>query len=75
MYFKFTALVYQISIYHYRFLQSVSYREFIRLMHGYLGRNKRIPLSACAYTAIRIALPVEAGKLTGYIKEAAIDSD
>ena len=75
MYFKFIALVYQISIYHYRFLQSVSYREFIRLMHGYLGRNKRIPLSACAYTAIRIALPVEAGKLTGYIKEAAIDSD
>ncbi len=40
---KFTALVYQISIYHYRFLQSISYREFTHLVHGNLGRNKKIP--------------------------------
>ncbi len=44
-------------------------------MYGFLGRNKRIPPSACAYIAIRIAFPVEAGEVIGNNKEAAIDSD
>ncbi|XP_046840966.1 uncharacterized protein LOC124435062 [Xenia sp. Carnegie-2017] len=35
-----------------RYLRSVAYREFTQLVHGYLG-NKRIPLPACAYHAIR----------------------
>ncbi|CAH3036897.1 unnamed protein product, partial [Porites evermanni] len=34
------------------YLRSIAYREFSRLVYGFLG-NKRIPLPACAYTAIR----------------------
>ncbi len=41
----------------YRFLRSVSYREFSRMVYGILG-TKRIPLPACAYTAIRKQFPV-----------------
>jgi len=40
------------------FLRNVSYREFSRLVYGMLG-NKRIPLPACAYVAIRKEFPVE----------------
>lgn len=39
------------------YLRSVAYREFSRLVYGFLG-NKRIPLPACAYTAIRKEFPV-----------------
>ncbi|XP_031553286.1 uncharacterized protein LOC116290400 [Actinia tenebrosa] len=35
------------------FLRSIAYREFTRLVHGYLGYKRRIPLPACAYTRIR----------------------
>ena len=38
------------------FLRSVSYREFSRLVYGFLG-NKRYPLPACAYDAIRKTFP------------------
>ena len=38
------------------YLRSVAYREFSRLVYGFLG-NKRTPLTACAYTAIRKASP------------------
>ncbi|KAK3750113.1 hypothetical protein QZH41_009125 [Actinostola sp. cb2023] len=34
------------------FLRSIAYREFSRMVYGFLGK-KRIPLPACAYTAIR----------------------
>lgn len=33
------------------YLRSVAYREFSRLVYGFLG-NKRIALPGCAYTAI-----------------------
>lgn len=35
-----------------RFLRGIAYREFTRLVHGYLG-GRRIPLPACSYHAIR----------------------
>lgn len=35
-----------------RYLRAIAYREFTRLVYGYLGK-KRIPLPACAYSAIR----------------------
>lgn len=38
------------------FLRSVAYREFSRLVYGFLG-NKRYPLPACAYDAIRKTFP------------------
>lgn len=45
--------------FHYRFLRGIAYREFTRLVHGYLG-GRRIPLPACSYHAIRKAFPDEA---------------
>ena len=42
----------------FRYLRAVAYREFSRLVYGYLGK-KRIPLPACAYAAIRKAFPVQ----------------
>ena len=41
----------------YSYLRSIAYREFSRLVYSFLG-NKRIPLPACAYTAIRKQFPV-----------------
>ncbi|CAH3185335.1 unnamed protein product [Porites evermanni] len=49
-----------------RYLRSIAYREFTRLVHGHLGKT-RIPLPACVYTAIRKAFPnVEDEPLTGF---------
>ncbi len=36
----------------FRFFRVVAYRQFTRMVHGIL-RDKRIPLPACAYHAIR----------------------
>lgn len=48
------------------FLRSVSYREFSRLVYGILG-NRRIPLPACAYTAITQQFPVSKDeRFTGF---------
>jgi len=56
-----------------RYLQSVAYREFPRLVYGYLGK-RRIPLPACAYTAIHKAFPVQDNKtLTGFEVEDLVD--
>ncbi|XP_044167855.1 uncharacterized protein LOC114951454 [Acropora millepora] len=41
-----------------RLLRSVSYREFSRLVYGFLG-NRRIPLPASAYAAIRETFPCD----------------
>ena len=38
-------------------LRGVSYREFSRVVSGIHG-NRRIPLPACAYVAIRKEFPV-----------------
>lgn len=57
----------------FRYLRSVAYKEFSRLVYGYLGK-KRIPLPACAYTAIRKAFPVQADEmLTGFEVEDLVD--
>lgn len=56
-----------------RYLRSVAYREFSRLVYGYLGK-KRIPLPACTYTAIRKAFPVQDDEtLTGFEVEDLVD--
>jgi hypothetical protein len=53
----------------YRFLRSVSYREFSRMVYGVLG-TKRIPLPACAFTAIRKQFPPSKDEeLTGFEKD------
>ena len=53
-----------------RFLRCVSYRGFTRMVYQFLG-NKRIPLPACAYMAIRKTFPVtEKEAFTGYVDES-----
>ena len=49
----------------YRFLHSISYRQFTRMVHGIL-HDKRIPLPACAYHAIRTAFKVADETFEGY---------
>lgn len=46
----------KLGIFQYRFLRGIAYREFTRLVHGYLG-GRRIPLPACCYHAIRRTFP------------------
>ena len=41
-----------------RYLRAIAYREYTRLVYGYLGK-KRIPLPACAYSAIRKAFKTD----------------
>jgi len=51
-----------------RFLRGISYREFTRLVHGYLG-GRRIPLPACTYHAIRTTFPEEKSSYAGFETE------
>lgn len=53
LYHKVSFIHIVFNIFFPRFLRSVAYREFTRLIHGYLGYKKRIPLPACAYSCIR----------------------
>lgn len=41
-----------------RLMRAVAYRQFTRLVYGFLGK-KRIPLPACAYTIIRRTYPLQ----------------
>ncbi|CAH3151818.1 unnamed protein product [Porites lobata] len=41
-----------------RYLGSTAYREFSRLVYGFMGK-KRIPLPSCAYNAIRTAFALQ----------------
>lgn len=53
-----------IKIFH-RFLRSVAYREFIFMIHGYLGEERR-PLPACSYNAIRAQFNDEQEQFRGF---------
>ena len=55
-----------------RFLRGIAYREFTRLVHGYLG-GRRIPLPACAYHRIRDEF--QDTKYTGFEVEDSDNSD
>ena len=53
----------------------MSYREFSRLVYGLLG-NRRIPLPACAYAAIRKTFPWDKDKeFTGFNLEDKEEED
>ena len=49
------------------YLRAVAYREFTRLIHEILGRQ-RIPLPACVYTAIRRTFQTDE-ELVGFLDE------
>jgi hypothetical protein len=49
-----------------RFLQVVAFRQFTRMIHGKLN-YRRIPLPACAYTAIHFTHNIKnGGEFQGY---------
>ena len=52
-----------------RFLRSVAYRQFTRLLWDYLGSSKRYPLPCCAYSEIRKQFPSEDGSYHGFEDE------
>ena len=56
-------------LFRYRFLRGIAYREFTRLIHGYLG-GRRIPLPACSYHSIRKTFP-EKSAYAGFETEVA----
>ena len=53
----------------YRFLRSVLYRQFTRLVWEYMGCFKRLPLPCCAYNVIRKKFPSEDGQYQGFKEE------
>ena len=63
------AISYKFFILICRFLRSVSYRQFTRLLWDYLGNSKRYPLPCCAYNAIRKAFPSDDGRYRGFEEE------
>lgn len=49
-----------------RFLRSVAYRQFTRLLWEFIGRSRRYPLPCCAYNKIRKHFPDENGHYHGF---------
>ena len=59
-----------IFLIYFRFLRSVAYREFIFMVHGYLGDERRA-LPACAYNAIRSTFNDEKEQFKGFDDDTA----
>ena len=55
--------------YPYRFLRSVAYRQFVRLVWEYVGKSNRLPLPCCVYNALRSAFPTAEHQYHGYKEE------
>jgi len=53
----------------YRFLRSVAYRQFTRLLWDYIGSSKHFPLPCCAYSKIRKHFPSEDRQYQGFEDE------
>ena len=49
-----------------RFLRSVAYRQFTRLLWDYIGSSRRYPLPNCAYSKIRKHFAAENGQYRGF---------
>jgi len=69
------AISYKFLIILCRFLRSVSYRQFTRLLWDYLGNSKRYPLPCCAYNAIRKAFSSDDGRYRGFEEEEEEQGD
>ncbi|XP_031572490.1 uncharacterized protein LOC116306553, partial [Actinia tenebrosa] len=48
------------------YFRSVAYRQFVRLVWGYVGAAKRLPLPCCVYNKIREAFPNDDDMYKGY---------
>ena len=50
----------------FRFLRGVAYRQFTRMVHGWL-KDRRVPLPSCAYNIIRAThKPKDNDAFTGF---------
>lgn len=59
--------------YFFRFLRSVAYRQYVRLVYEYVGASRRILLPNCGYNSIWQAFPNVDGEYTGYEEEEGED--
>ena len=58
----------------FRFLRSVAYGQYVRLVYEYVGTSRRIPLPNCVtYNRIRKAFPNADGEFVGYEEEERQD--
>ena len=55
-FFHMHSIMLTISFY-FRFMRSVAYRQFVRLVYAYVGASRRVPLPNCVYNSIREAFP------------------
>ena len=55
-YLLYFSVIYIFICFFCRYLRSIAYREFSRLVYGFMGK-RRIPLPSCAYNAICNAFP------------------
>ena len=56
-------------IVYFRFMRSVAYRQFVRLVYAYVGASRRVPLPNCVYNIIREAFPNVDSEYKGYEEE------
>ena len=56
-------------IVYFRFMRSVAYRQFVRLVYAYVGASRRVPLPNCVYNSIREAFPNVDNEYKGYEEE------
>ena len=60
----------------FRFFRAVSYRQFTQLVHGYLGRSRRISTPACSLNTIRSKFKEdEQCEFTGYYADDDVYDD
>ena len=64
-FFHMHCIMLTISFY-FRFMRSVAYRQFVRLVYAYVGASRRIPLLNCVYNSIREAFPNVDSECKGY---------
>jgi len=58
-----------LGFYFHRFLWSVAYRQFVRLLWEYVGAANRVPLPCCVYNSIQKTFPSETDGYQGYEEE------
>ena len=66
--FHMHCIMLTISFY-FRFMRSVAYRQFVRLVYAYVGASRRVPLPNCVYNSIREAFPNVDSEYKGYEEE------
>ncbi|XP_069815788.1 uncharacterized protein [Dendropsophus ebraccatus] len=51
-----------------RLLRKAAYRSYTRMIHGFLGKHRRIPIPSCVVHLVRCTFPDEDGLYMGFIQ-------